>query len=133
MEQAVKQVENIINRLCDLHKRHLAAFETDTLPDLEVQSMERRMAVDQLMKHVSSLIKMAESGHEPDTASMLQRLNHQVTGLLEQNRAIENKVVSVKARIQKKMRQVSKGSKMIRSYRSSDAGSNSPKVISVTK
>ena len=132
MEEKYKQVENTISILRDLQENHLASFTKNSLPDLENQSVERNIVVAQLIKNVKELVLMLGNKHDMATEDLLQNINHQVTHLLEQNKALVAKVTAFKTDIKAKMGQVSKGKKTISCYRSSTAISNTPKVISIS-
>ena len=132
MKKKFKAVEDTLNRLYDLQADQLASFDKQALPDLEQQSAERDIEVSRLIRNVNTLIKQlkAETGSEAE--SMLFFLKDRVTGLLEQNRALEVKVHAVRDNIKDGMKQVSKGTSVLGAYRSSAAAAYTPKVISIT-
>lgn len=132
MEKEFKQIERRINRLYDLHEIYLASFEKDAVPDLEKRSQERESEVKALFKDVKRFLATAENKTETHAKSMILALKNRMITLLEQNKTLQTKASVVKGRLEKDMKQVSKGKKAIGSYRSSTAVSNSPKVISIT-
>ena len=134
MRKNFKAVEETLNRLHDLQADHLASFDEQALPDLEQQSAERDIEVSRLIRNVNTLVKQLETETETgaEAESMLFFLNNRVTKLLEQNRALEVKVHAVRDNIKNRMKQVSKGTSVIGSYRSSAAAAYAPKVISIT-
>jgi len=132
MEQAFKKVQETLNRLYEMHKSHMDAFDKELLPDLEKQSRERDIEVATLVKNVSNLAIKAENKTGINAESMILAINDRVTILLEQNKALQEKVTMVRDRLKNSMEQISKGKKVIRSYRSSAAVSNKPKAISIT-
>lgn len=133
MEKEFKGVEETLKRLHELQENQLASFSEKAVPDLETQSSERNIEVGKLMKSLSDFMKLAENENGAATECMLTVLNNHVTILLEQNKALETKVKNFRDDIQKNMNQVSKGKKVIGSYRSSAAILNTPKVISLQK
>ncbi|HAR34221.1 MAG TPA: hypothetical protein DCR95_09095 [Desulfobacter sp.] len=132
MKKNFKAVEDTLNRLYDLQTDHLASFDKQVLPDLEQQSAERDIEVSRLIRNVDILVKQLEIETGTETESMLFFLNDRVTGLLDQNRALEVKVKAVRDNIKNRMKQLSKGTSVIGSYRSSAAAAYTPKVISIT-
>lgn len=132
MEKELKKVEATINALYDLHQIHMASFDNEILPDLEKQSKDRELEVRTLVKCITRLIQTAEKETRTDVKSIILGLNERVTGLLEQNKALQKKVIVFRDELKERMNQVSKGKKVIGSYRSSAAVSNNPKVISIT-
>ena len=132
MEKKFKAVEETLNRLYDLQADHLASFEKQALPDLKKQSAEREIEVSRLIKNVHTLLKGLETESGTDTESMLFFFNNRVTELLEQNKALEKKVRTVRENIKNSMKQVSRGTKVIDSYRSSKEASYKARVISIT-
>lgn len=134
MKKNFKAVEDTLNRLYDLQTDHLASFDKQALPDLEQQSAERKIEISRLIRNVDTLVKQLETETETgaETESMLFFLKDRVTGLLEQNRVLEVKVHAVRDNIKNRMKQVSKGTSVIGSYRSSAAAAYTPKVISIT-
>ena len=132
MKKNFKAVEDTLNRLYDLQTDHLASFDKQDLPDLEQQSAERGIEVSRLIRNVDTLVKQLKAETGSETESMLLFLKDRVTGLLEQNRALEVKVHAVRDNIKNRMKQVSKGASVIGSYRSSAAAADTPKVISIT-
>lgn len=131
MKKKIKAVEETLNRLYALQVNHLASFGKQALPDLEKQSAERNIEVARLIRNVNTLLERIEIKTEADTESMLFFLNDRITGLLEQNKALEKKVHAVRENIKKNMKQVAKGKTVIGSYRSS-ASACTPKVISIS-
>ena len=132
MEKKLQRVEETLNRLDDLHRTHMESFDREVLPDLEKQSAERAVEVDRLMKRVGGLIKLAQTQTRTSTESMMLGLNDRVTILLEQNKALRTKVQASRDGIGDNLKQISKGKKVISSYRSSAAVSNNPRVLSIT-
>ncbi len=132
MEKKLKEVEETLNRLDDLHRTHMASFDREVLPDLEKQSAERAVEVDRLMKRIGGLVKLAQTQTRTTTESMLLTLNDRVTTLLEKNKALRTKVQASRDGIGNNLKQISKGKKVISSYRSSAAVSNNPRVLSIT-
>ena len=132
MKKNFKAVEETLNRLYHLQADHLASFDKQALPDLEQQSAEREIEVSRLMRNVNTLVKQLETETGAETESMLFFLKDRVTGLLEQNSALELKAHAVRDNIKNRMKQVSKGTSVIGSYRSSAAAAHTPKVISIT-
>lgn len=132
MEKEFKLIEERINRLYDMHEIHMASFEKDALPDLEKQSQERESEMKALIKDVKKLLATAENKTGPHAGSMILVLKNRVATLLEQNKALHTKVSAVKDKLKKGMNQLSKGKKVISSYRSATAVSNRPRVISIT-
>lgn len=132
MEKEFKKTKVILNRLHDLQASHLASFDKADLPDLEKQSAQRNIEVKKLMKRVGKLIKLSKIKNTAETESLLIFLNDRITELLEQNNALETKVTEVKNNIKNNMKQVSKGTKVIGSYRSSKAASYKPRVMNIT-
>ena len=132
MEKEFKKIEAILNRLHDLQKDHIESFNAKALPDLEQQSQERNIEVENLMKSVNNFVKIAESKNNAQAESMVVNLNNRITTLLEQNKALETKVHLFRDGIKNEMKQVARGRKVIQSYQSSAAVSNNPNVISIT-
>lgn len=132
MEKEFKKTKVILNRLYDLQASHLASFDKADLPDLEKQSAQRNIEVKKLMKRVGKLIKLSKIKNTAETESLLVFFNDRITELLEQNNALETKVTEVKNNIKNNMKQVSKGTKVIGSYRSLKAASYKPGVINIT-
>jgi hypothetical protein len=132
MKKNFKAVEDTLNRLNHLQADHLASFDKQALPDLEQQSAERGIEVSRLIRNVNTLLKQLETETGAETESMLFFLKDRVTGLLEQNRALELKAHAVRDNIKNRMKQVSKGTSVIGSYRSSAAAAQTPKVINIT-
>ncbi len=132
MEKKFTKVEETLNRLDDLHRTHMESFDREVLPDLEKQSAERAVEVDRLMKRVGGLIKLAQTQTMTSTESMMLTINDRVTILLEQNKALRTKVQASRDGIEDNLKQISKGKKVISSYRSSAAVSNNPRVLSIT-
>lgn len=133
MEKEFKKVKVILNRLQDLHASHLAAFDKADLPDLEKQSAQRNIEVEKLMKSVGKLATLAQIKNTAEAESILVFLNDRIIELLEQNNALEIKATEVKNNIKNNMKQISKGTKVIGSYRSSKAASYEPRVINITR
>ncbi len=132
MEKEFKKVEETLNRLDDLHRTHMESFDKDFLPDLEKQSADRAVEVETLVKRIGGLVKIAQTQTRADTESMMLTLNDRVTILLEQNKALRTKVHTSRDCIKNNLKQISKGKKVISSYRSSAAVSNNPRVLSIT-
>jgi hypothetical protein len=132
MKKNFNAVEETLNRLHDIQAEHLASFDKQALPDLEQQSAERCIEVSRLIRTVDTLVKQLETETGAETESMLFFLNNRVTKLLEQNRALEVKVHAVRDNIKNRMKQLSKGTSVIGSYRSSAAAASKAKVISIT-
>ena len=132
MEKEFKNVEDTLNRLDDLHKIHMESFDHDVLPDLEKQSADRAVEVETLVKRIRGLVKLAQTQTRENTESMMFVLNDRVTILLEQNKALRTKVHTSRDCIKNNLKQISKGKKVISSYRSSAAVSNNPRVLSIT-
>jgi predicted nucleic acid-binding Zn-ribbon protein len=132
MEKKLQKIEETLNRLDNLHKTHMASFNREVLPDLEKQSVERAIEVKRLMKRISGLVQLAQTQTSATSESMMLSLNDRVTTLLEQNKALRTKVTASRDRIKNNLKQISKGKKVISSYRSSAAVSNNPRVLSIT-
>ncbi|MBA3011062.1 MAG: hypothetical protein KKF12_06520 [Proteobacteria bacterium] len=132
MEKEFKKIDETLNRLYELHKSHMDSFDKSLLPDLEKQSKERDIEVATLVKTVSNLAMKAENKTGTTAESMILAINDRVTVLLEQNKALQTKVSVIRERLKKGMEQISKGKKVIHSYRSSAAVSNTPKAINIT-
>ena len=132
MDKKFNAVEETLSRLHDLQARHLASFDKEALPDLEQQSAERNIEVARLMRNVNTLVQVVEIKTEADITSRFLFLNDLIAGLLEQNKALEAKVHTVRNGIKNSMKQVSKGTSVIGSYRSSAAVASKPRVISIS-
>lgn len=133
MEKEFIQIKETLERLGELHMAHLESFNGDAIPDFEMQSAERETEVDTLKKSISHFITRAEIEPHTDAKSMMLFLNSRITNLLEQNNALELKVIKYREKLQNGMKQISKGKQVISSYSSSVATINKPKVISLTK
>ena len=132
MEKEFIKIEETLDRLHSMQENHLHSFGKGAMPDLEKQSAERNIEMKRLMRSISDFILLAETKNDVKTESMLLVLNDHITLLIKQNKALETKVKKIRDDIKKGMKLVSKGKKVIGSYRSSAAISNKPKVISVT-
>ncbi|EIM64666.1 hypothetical protein [Desulfobacter postgatei] len=132
MKKNFKAVEDTLNRLYDIQADHLASFDKQALPDLEQQSAERDIEVSRLIRNVDILVKQQQIETGAETESMVFFLNNRVTKLLEQNRALQVKVHAVRDNIKNRMKQLSKGTSVIGSYRSSATAASKAKVISIT-
>ncbi len=132
MEKKLKKVEETLNRLDDLNRTHMESFDKKVLPDLEKQSAERAIEVDRLVKRIGGLVKLSQTQTRVATESMMLGLNDRMTILLEQNKALRTKVKASRDLIGNNLKQISKGKKVISSYRSSAAVSNNPRVLSIT-
>jgi chaperonin cofactor prefoldin len=132
MEKEFKKIKVILNRLHDLQANHLASFDKAYLPDLEKQSEQRNIEVEKLMKRVGKLVKLSKSKRTAETESLLIFLNDRITELLEQNNALATKASEVRNNIKNNMKKISKGTKVIGSYRSSKAASCKTRVINIT-
>lgn len=132
MEKQIKKIEDSLKRLYDLHEDHMVSFDKEALPDLEKQSYDREIEVGMLIKSIGKLLELSETRENRDRDSILYSLNDRITLLLEQNKSLTTKVAAYRDTLKKGMKQISKGKKAIHSYRSSQAVSNNPKVISIT-
>jgi len=132
MEKQIEKIEESLKRLHDLHKDHMASFDQKALPDLEKQSYDREIEMGLLIKRIGKLLELSETRKNGDRGSIFHRLNDRITLLLEQNKALTTKVTAYRDTLKNGMKQISKGKKAIHSYRSSQAVSNNPKVISIT-
>lgn len=134
MEKEFEKINEGITRLYDLHKIHMESFSQESLPDLEQQSIDRGIEVGMLMKSVDKLVRLIETHpwKEAQAESMIVTINSRIKTLIEQNKTFETKVTEFRDKLKNGMKQISKGKKVIRSYRSAAAVSNNPKVISIT-
>jgi len=132
MNNEAKKIERSLNRLHDLQASQLESFGKDILPDLEKQSAQRNIEVDDLTRRVIKFEKQLKNNGAVITESFMPDFNDRIAALLEQNRALETKVRTMRDSIKQGMTTVSKGKKAIGSYRSSARVSNNPKVISIT-
>ncbi|SDT85710.1 hypothetical protein [Desulfobacula phenolica] len=132
MEKKFKAVEATLDRLNDLQAIHLASFDSQDLPDLEQQSAERDTEVAQLMRDINILVEQVDIKNEVETKSRFLFFNDLITGLLEQNKALETKIHAIRNNLKNSMKHVSKGKNVIGSYRSSAAVNYKPKVISIS-
>lgn len=134
METELKKLEASINEFEKLQEKHLDALtDEDKLPDLEEQTLERNIGITNLMETVSGFIKKAESQNHINTKSKILFFSNRITTLLDQNKVIETKVKNIRAQLKNKMTHISKGKKIISSYRSSSAETSiKPRVLSIT-
>lgn len=127
-----EKLETAIKKFEVLQSKHLESFDDDKLPDLEKQSDERHHEIKNLLEAVSQFIRDSKSQDTTRMASDIKYFNNRITALLEQNKIIEARVIKLKDRLKKGMIHISKGKKAIGSYRSYNAASNKPRVLSVS-
>ncbi|MCP4118202.1 MAG: hypothetical protein GY737_22950 [Desulfobacteraceae bacterium] len=133
MENEFLRIKKTLKKLDELHMSHFESFDNDSVPDLEEQSAERETEVENLKESISRFLTMAEIEPHGDAEAMMLFLNNRITNLLEQNNALEIKVVAYREKIRNSMKQISRGKQAIGSYGSSAGLVNKPKVISLTK
>lgn len=116
-----------------IHEQHINAFDHELLPDLEAQSHERALAVERLENKITSFIKIVQGQQTPETDEGMISFIDRISALLQQNRILESKVRCHKEGIERSMKTISVGKKVLHSYGSPSFGLNRPKIISYTE
>ncbi len=126
-------ITRTLDELDHIHDRHITSFDQELLPDLENQSNERALAIERLQKKINLFIKIAQDQQTRETDEGMKSFINRISVLLKQNRALESKVKSHKAGLERSMKNISTGKKMLSSYGSPSLAFNKPKIISYTE
>ncbi len=133
METEFNDIKQLLDSIHEMQQRHIKTFNTDHVqPDIEQQSAEREAAFNTLKQKVAGFITLTENSSHEDAKSMLAGINESISGLMEQNRVLEASVIKHKDRLQKNLKQISRGKQALGSYKSPAVVKNRPKVISLT-
>ncbi len=132
MKKGFHHINATLIRLEKIQANHIESFNTEILPDLEHQMIERNEAFRILKKDVGKFLKDTGPGKEADTESMMYIFIERINTLITQNKALEKKVIAHRNGLRESMKRMSIGKKIIGSYGSPSSVSNRPRAINFT-
>ena len=132
MENTYTQVNQTLDLLENMIASQIESFSKGTLPDLDRHTRERDRAIRTLKADVDTFSTWARESLEDHAQSSAEHIHQRVADLLGMHHKLEEAVRMFRDDLRKNMQQLSKGKKTIRSYRSSYAAVNTPKVLSIT-
>jgi uncharacterized coiled-coil protein SlyX len=133
MDRETHHITRVIDDLDHLQARQIAAFDHDLLPDLEQHCRERRLAMERLEAKINALTEAVQHQQTEETDAGILFLMTRISDLLNQNRILAKKVKVHKDGIERSMKTLAAGKKIIHSYGSPAMTSNQPRVISHTE
>lgn len=132
MEKNFQRIRETLNRLGKIQTRHIESFDTEIMPDLERQVIERNTELSRLKKNVGKFITDAGLDHDANIESMISFFTDRIQTLADQNRVLKKKVATHKDRLQESMKKLSRGKQVIGSYGAPASVSNRPRAIHLT-
>jgi hypothetical protein len=132
METMLKQIEKVLYELDELQANHIESFETQILPDLEKQIMERQAGFEELKKTVTLFSRKTEPVDVMDDEPVIQNVKEHIRLLMNQNKTLKSLIETHKNGLETSMKNIAKGRRTIHAYGSLTSQRN-PKVISFRK
>lgn len=132
MEKEFRQIRDTLDSLDKIQMDHIESFDTDLMPNLECQLVERKKEFNKLEKNIRQFISNAGLDSNPDTESMILFFIERINKLLDQNKTLEKRVKAHRDTLQETMKKTSRGKQVIGSYGSPSSVSNRPRAISLT-
>jgi hypothetical protein len=132
MDNAYQQVKKLLHCMEEMQAHHIHTFDTQVMPDLENQMMQRKHLFDQLGNAVNRFLRQPELENDMDTDGMTRYFNDQMDRLLHQNNILAQKVNTHKNQLQESLKNISRGKHAIRSYGSPSSMINRPRAINLT-
>ena len=131
MKKEFQKIRDTLSRLDKIQTSHIESFDTDLMPDLERQLIERKEEFSKLKRSVSRFITNAELNSDTDTESIIVFIER-INTLLGQNKVLEAKVKAHREGLRESMKKISRGKQVIGSYGSPFSVSNRPRAINLT-
>jgi len=132
MNKKFQQIRKTLNLLDKMQADHIDSFDTQLMPNLELQSEERKKTFNCLNQEFKLFLKNTEQFDDADTKTMVSFFIQRIEMLMNQNRLLEKKVREYRDNLKEHMKSISKGKKAIGSYGSPSSISNRPRAISLT-
>ncbi len=133
MEQAFKQVNDILTKLDEMHADHINSFDSQLLPDIEQQMIERDESFTELKATMDRLLGHMETMENLDDIPDIHDILAHIHLLMQQNKILSTAVQGHKQVLEKSMKKVAKGKHVINAYGSPLSQRNQPKVINFKK
>lgn len=134
MEILLKQVKKALHNLDELQADHINSFESQVLPDLEKQIIERQAGFYELKKNMALFLQKTATVDVMEDTSMVQDIKEYLRLLMYQNKTLTSLVETHKNELETSMKHIVKGRRTIHAYGGSLVSkSNRPKVISLRK
>lgn len=133
MEILLKQVKDALYHLDEIQANHIGAFETQILPDLEKQMMERKEGFYELKMNLTAFFQKMALINIDGEKPMAQDTKEHIQLLMHQNKVLTTLVETHKTQLENSMKNIAKGRQTIHAYGSLTSQNNHPKVLSFRK
>ncbi len=130
MEKAFQEINETLNRLDEIQTSHIESFDTEIIPDLESQLIERNEEFNKLKKSVNGFI--IDPDFDNTTESIMAVFIERIGTLISQNKVLEAKVRAHRDGLKESMKRLSRGKQVINFYGSPSSVSNRPRAINLT-
>ncbi|MCM2284563.1 MAG: hypothetical protein NDI81_07265 [Desulfobacula sp.] len=131
MKKIFQDVKEAFDRLERIQTHHIASFDAEPIPDLELQILERKKELDLLKENVDQWLGR-DTDMNDDTKAAANYFTERIQTLLKQNETLEKKVRVYKDHLQKSLKNLSRGKQVIGAYGSPSSVSNRPRAINIT-
>lgn len=132
MHKDITHIINILDRIDQMQASHIKSFETELMPDLASQLVQRKTEFEKLKESFALFISKARIAQIEDKEPIVKEFIERVNLLLEQNKILEKRTKDYKNNLQENIKNILKGRKAISLYGSPSSFSNKPRAINLT-
>ena len=129
MEMTFKQLKETLLKLNQMQEDHIDCFDTQLLPDLEQQMVQRREKFTELKQHLSDLFLKTEGMETATKRQLLQEIQEHILSLMHRNKTLKSKVQKHKDELEKSMKNITQGKRVFHAYGASVSQRTRPRVI----
>jgi len=133
MDILLQQIKKALYKLDELQAGHIKSFQSQVLPDLEKQIIERQAGFYELKKNMATFLQKTATVDIMEDTPMVQDVKEYLRLLMYQNKTLRSLVETHKNELETSMKHIVKGRRTIHAYGSLVSKSNRPKVISLRK
>ncbi len=127
-----QHINNTLKKLDKMQASHIKSFDTELMPDLELQLIERNEGFNKLKQSVKKFIDDAGLDNNADKESMAAVFIGHISTLISQNKVLEAKVRVHRDGLKASMKKILRGKQVIDSYGSPSSVLNRPRAINLT-
>jgi rubrerythrin len=131
MKKNFQDIKEAFDRLERTQTHHIASFDAELIPDLELQLIERKQEFNLLKENVDQWVGR-DTDMNDDTKAAANYFTERIQTLLKQNETLKKKVRMHKDSLQQSLKNLSRGKQVIGAYGSPSSISNRPRAIDIT-
>lgn len=125
-------ITSILDKIDQMQASHIQSFETELMPDLASQIVQRKTEFDKLKKSFALFISNTQLVHAEDKKPIITDFIDRINIILVQNEVLEERTKAYKYSLQESIKEILKGRKAIGLYGSPSSFSNRPRAIDLT-